>query len=471
MKCKTIIGLETHIELGTKQKMFCGCAAEYFGKPPNSHVCPVCLGLPGALPVPNKQAIEWTILIGLSLNCKINLESYFERKHYFYPDLPKGFQISQYQKPFCYNGWIIVNDKKIKITRVHLEEDTGKLLHGEQLSDPGSSYIDFNRSGVPLVEIVTEPDIDSPNLAVAYLKQLQLLIQYLGVSDCDMEKGSMRCEPNISLKVKSQKSPLRSRQSRSFRLRRGYGGQVEGQAKVKNDRLPDYKVEIKNINSFKFVKNALKYEQKRQQLALEQEEKLTQETRRYLESSSKTEAMRTKEFAQDYRYFPEPDIPPISFKTSDIKKFQLTLSKKELPKQRIKRFQEEYKLDKQTSLVLVENKKLGDYYLELVKQIKKDQKPDYQNLANLLINRKISIKLNPTQFIEKAVNLTTKKPVDPKKINPLIKQVIINNPQAVQDYKKGKQTALQFLLGQVLRETGKQVEVKEMVKLLEIQLK
>ncbi|MEK9178887.1 MAG: Asp-tRNA(Asn)/Glu-tRNA(Gln) amidotransferase subunit GatB, partial [Patescibacteria group bacterium] len=317
---KTILGLETHIELKTKQKMFCGCNADYFGQEPNTHTCPVCLGLPGALPVPNKEAIVNTIMIGLALNCKINLETYFERKHYFYPDLPKGYQISQYQKPFCYDGYLDIGAKKIKIQRIHLEEDTGKLIHGLQGTDTHDSFVDFNRSSVPLVEIVTEPNVESSEDASLYLQKLQLTIRYLGLSDCDMEKGSMRCEPNISLKPLSS----RIRQLAEFR-------------DPDSSELPNYKVEVKNINSFKFVRKAIEYEVERQSEALEKGKTLVQETRRYIESTGKTETMRTKESSEDYRYFPEPDIPPIVFEQSEIDEIQKELSTKELPGDRYKK--------------------------------------------------------------------------------------------------------------------------------------
>jgi len=436
MNYKTIIGLETHIELATEQKMFCGCKNSYFGSHPNRNVCPVCLGLPGALPVPNYQAIKWTVLIGLALNCKINLNSYFERKHYFYPDLPKGYQITQYQKPLCENGFLIIGSRKIRINRVHLEEDTGKLIHGEQFNDSGS-YIDFNRAGVPLVEIVTEPDVRTPDEAVAYLKQLQLIIQYLEVSNCDLEKGSMRCEPNISVIGKDSWD--------------------------KYHKLPDYKVEIKNINSFRFVKRAIEYEIKRQVLIQKQGQKPIQETRRYIESSYKTESMRTKEVAQDYRYFPEPDIPPLKFDKKQIDQIKKQLISLPSPEKRRSYLTQRLFLDKETASKLTEDKRLGDRYLALIKQAPKLNK---QKLANLIINKKVNLALSNSAIISEAKSKLSQKTIAPAVLKQTIETVLENNQKAVSDYQRGKQTAIQFLLGQCLKILGRQIEINQLKSML-----
>ncbi len=274
---KPVIGLEIHVELKTKSKMFCQCSSNYFGKGENTNTCPVCLGLPGALPVPNKKAVEWAILIGKALNCEVNKISKFDRKHYFYPDLPKGYQISQYNQPLSIKGSLTINEKRIGITRVHLEEDTGKLLH------VGSdTLVDFNRSGVPLVEIVTEPDFDNAEDVKKFLEELQIIIRYLDVSDADMEKGSMRLEPNISVKnVKAQMSNVPS----SLKLRRT--------SKIQ-DYLPNYKVEVKNINSFRFVKLAIEHEIERQIELFERGGTPKQETRGFDENKGVTFSQRSK---------------------------------------------------------------------------------------------------------------------------------------------------------------------------------
>jgi aspartyl-tRNA(Asn)/glutamyl-tRNA(Gln) amidotransferase subunit B len=289
MEYEVVIGMETHVELDTNSKMFCACSARFFGAEPNVNVCPVCLGMPGALPVINKRAVEFAIMVGLALNCKIARHTFWERKSYWYPDLPKGYQISQYQYPLAYDGWIEVDvrdlstgnwteestRKRIRIRRAHLEEDTGKLTH---IGD--KSYVDYNRSGVPLLEIVTEPDIRSADEAYAYLSALQQIVRYLGVSTGDMEKGAMRCEPNMS---------LRPRGSADFGV----------------------KVEIKNLNSLRAVRDAIAYEIRRQTALLERGEAVRQVTLGWDEARGVTVVQREKESAHDYRYFPEPDLPPL----------------------------------------------------------------------------------------------------------------------------------------------------------------
>ena len=435
MKYKYIIGLETHIELKTKQKMFCGCLNS-LETGPNTNVCPVCLGMPGALPVPNEQAIRSTILIGLALNCKINLQSFFERKHYFYPDLAKGYQISQYEKPLCYDGKLEVDGKIIKINRVHLEEDTGKLLHGQQFND-SNSYIDFNRSGVPLVEIVTEPDIESSDIAGAYLRKLQLIVRYLNVSDCDMEKGSMRCEPNIS--------------------------QIREDVFLKTKKLPNYKVEVKNINSFKFVQKAISYEQQRHTALLDQNITPKQETRRYVESSSKTESMRSKEYAQDYRYFPEPDIPPLDFEENYLEEIKKHLKTIELPDKRDEVLTKKYGLSADFATQMVQDKALGDKYLELVKL---NHNFDLKKLANLLINKKLNINAKNADIIKQAEKLVKKTVVDESILEAVVNKVLNDNKDAVNDYKKGKTTAIQFLIGQCFKTLGNSSQSEDIRALL-----
>ncbi|KKR78919.1 MAG: Aspartyl/glutamyl-tRNA(Asn/Gln) amidotransferase subunit B, partial [Microgenomates group bacterium GW2011_GWB1_40_9] len=318
-----VIGLEVHVELKTNSKMFCGCPADHFGKEPNTQTCPVCLGLPGALPVPNKKAIEWCIKLGLALHCTVPAESKFDRKNYFYPDLPKGYQISQYDKPLCENGWIQINDRKIRIRRVHQEEDTGKLQHieaeGQQVT-----LVDFNRSGVPLVEIVTEPDFHTIDEVDQYVKQIRRIIRYLDISNADMEKGSMRLEPSISLRVSG------------------------------SDELPNYRVELKNINSFRFVRKAIEFEIKRQSEILDLGETIVQQTRGWNESKQVTLPQREKEEAHDYRYFPEPDIPPMRFTNVFVEGIRKQIP--ELPDAKKSRFMKTYNMNESVADILIQEK-------------------------------------------------------------------------------------------------------------------
>ncbi|HBB76094.1 MAG: Aspartyl/glutamyl-tRNA(Asn/Gln) amidotransferase subunit B [Candidatus Levybacteria bacterium GW2011_GWC1_40_19] len=426
MKYEAVIGLEVHVELKTKSKMFCSCNADYFGKEPNTHTCPVCLGLPGALPVPNRTAIEWCIMIGLALNCEIPLYSKFDRKNYFYPDLAKGYQISQYDEPFCKKGSIeLSNGKKIGLTRVHMEEDTGKLLH-ETIGDEKVTLIDFNRSGVPLVEIVTEPHFKSSEDVVEYLKKLQQIVRYLGVSNADMERGDMRLEPNISLRP------------------------------VGSSDLPKYKVEIKNINSFKFVSKAIEYELNRQEEILEKGETPAQETRGFVEASNSTVSQRTKEEASDYRYFPDPDIPPFRWTADYIEELKKQIP--ELPHVKVARFKKDYSLNDYDSEILTRDNALSSYFEKSVEiGSKKGILP--KQIANALINKAVDPEnVSPEELVEQITVSNQTTSLSDDDLNRIINNVLKQNKKAVEDYKKGKENAIMFLVGQVMRQFPEKID-------------
>jgi len=462
MKYKPTIGVEVHVELKTDSKMFCACKNELgLDRIPNSNICPVCTGQPGALPVANEKAIEFVARAGLALNCRIAKISKFDRKNYFYPDLPKGYQISQYDQPICEKGFLEVDGKKIGITRIHLEEDTGKLIHQKGTD---FSLVDFNRSGVPLMELVTEPDIESAEEAKKFCEELQLILRYIGISDADMEKVQMRCEANISIRK---------------------AGDAEFGTKV----------EVKNLNSFKSVEKAIEYELKRQEEALEGEKEVVQETRGWDESKMMTFSQREKESAHDYRYFPEPDLPPLEFEDGFVDKIRAELP--ELPAQKIKRFQDEYGISKYDAEILARDKKLAEFFEESASEgceLCDDRKRIPKLAANYLITeiKKYlkegesisSLKITPENFgelmsivaqgkINSSVAQTVlaemvKTGADPEhiiseknlsqvddegEIKKIVEKIISDNPGPVEDFKKGKQNALQFLLGQVMKDT------------------
>ncbi len=428
---KPIIGIEVHVELATKSKMFCACSANHFGQPPNSLTCPVCLGLPGALPVPNQKAVDWTIMIGLALGANINLHSKFDRKHYFYPDLPKGYQISQYDEPLSQGGFINTKEGKVDITRVHLEEDTGKLQH-KVVDGQKVSLVDFNRSGVPLVEIVSEPQIHSSAQAKEYAKNLATVIRFLGVSDADMEKGSMRLEANIS-----------------------WGMDL------------GYKVEVKNINSFNYLQKAIDYELDRQQKLLDQGKTPVQETRGYNENKGITFSQRTKEEAMDYRYFPEPDIPPLEFTQAYVEK----LGKKipELPWDIKTRWQQAFNLSDQYYDVLLANPQIASFANSALKAAQDTQiKPD--SVAGAIVNKKVDITKVKPQDIVKQLSEKQNQVTDTKQLSEWIDSAIAANPNAVADFSSGKESALQFLLGQVMKLSRGQASPSTVLPLLKKRL-
>lgn len=434
---ETVVGLEIHVELSTNTKMFCRCSVPTLQDKPNTRTCPICLGLPGALPFPNSKAIENCIKIGLALNCSINKESFFERKNYFYPDLPKGFQISQLLHPFGEKGYLEIkvgnNTKKIGITRVHMEEDTGKLIHST-VDEKEVSLIDFNRSGVPLVEIVTEPDIRSGEEAKLFLTELQKIIRYLEVSDADMEKGHMRLEPNISLRP------------------------------IGHKELANYKVEVKNINSFKFVDKAIQFEEKRHAELLDKGITPIQETRGWNEFKNKTVSQRSKEEAHDYRYFPEPDIPPISFTDQEVDKIKKEIP--ELPHEKTKRFVKEFYISYYHAEILTRDKKIADFYEQAVKD-GKTHGVDAKIIANYIINKKPNIEQEePAGLVVKIKNETTVKSYDEKKLEEGINKVLSENASIVEEYKTGKVQVLGYLIGQTRKSLPEAKDVNQIRKTL-----
>jgi aspartyl-tRNA(Asn)/glutamyl-tRNA(Gln) amidotransferase subunit B len=454
---ETVIGLEVHVELGTESKIFCGCRVE-FGAPPNTHTCPICLGHPGVLPVLNRKAVEFAMKAAMALNCQIAAESKFDRKNYFYPDSPKAYQISQYDKPIGEHGYVDIEvngeKKRIGITRLHLEEDAGKLTH----VDGGyASLVDFNRVGTPLVEIVSEPDLRSPEEARAYLEKLKAIMQYCEVSDVKMEEGSLRCDANISL--------------------RPTGQQELG-----------VKAELKNMNSFRGVQKGLEYEQLRQTDLLDNGERVVQETRRWDEAKGATLSMRSKEEAHDYRYFPDPDLVRIYI--DEEWKERIRASIPELPDTRQARYAEQYGLSSYDAGVITQSKALADFFdrsLEFTGDAKSvanwimGDLLGYMNAKNLeltdvkitgqglgemigLIEKgTISNKIAKTVF--KEMIETGKKPQqiveeqglvqisDEGAIAAIVDTIVTANPQSVADFKAGKEKAVGFLVGQVMKET------------------
>ncbi|HEY9784009.1 MAG TPA: Asp-tRNA(Asn)/Glu-tRNA(Gln) amidotransferase subunit GatB [Candidatus Obscuribacterales bacterium] len=458
MKYEAVIGLEVHAQLKTTTKIFCSCPTD-FGQAPNDQVCPVCLGMPGVLPVLNKKAVECAIRTGIALNCEIAETTKFDRKNYFYPDLPKGYQISQYDQPICRRGHLTIKGKKIRIHRAHLEEDAGKLVHAGAAGLHGSDYslVDFNRAGVPLLEIVSEPDIASPDEARDYLTELRNILRYIGVCDGNLEEGSFRCDANISMRP---------------------AGTTELGTKT----------EIKNMNSFRAVKQALQSEIERQTKLLEKGERIVQETRLWSESDGTTHVMRSKEEAHDYRYFPEPDLVPLHITRSWVKDVAATLP--ELPEARRKRYTQEHGLSVDDATVLAEDKALSDFYDEVLRL-----GGNAKTAANWLIGPTTAyVKENKIEFaatkitpqnivaLGKAVNdgvigSTTAKQVliellasagdvetiikdkglaqisDEAGLKELVEKVLADSPSQLEDFRKGKTKVRQYFFGEVMKAT------------------
>ncbi len=430
-----VVGMEIHVELKTKSKMFCGCVNDPFHAPrPNIYTCPTCLAMPGGLPVPNRQAIEWTIKFGLALGCEIPLFSKFDRKHYFYPDLPKGYQISQYDEPFCINGRVRTSMGDVRIHRVHLEEDTGRNQH-KVVNGKKVTLIDFNRGGVPLMEIVTEADIHSGEHARLFLKKLHQIIRYLDISDADMDKGSMRLEPNISVR------------------------------KVGDTHLPPYKVEVKNINSFAFVKKAIEYETARHVPFLEKGQKPPQETRGWNEDKGVTFSQRSKEEAADYRYFPDPDIPPIVWNQEFINSISQQLP--ELPDAKLERFINEYELSEYDANQLTDSVVISKFYETCVSFKKLTPK----QIANWMINKKVDIQTTrPEDLVEEIVKASVVEGVSDTVIEKAVTLVLEANPKAVKDFKAGKEQVKMFLFGMVLKELKGKGDKGKVMEVLLLQL-
>ena len=454
-----VIGLEVHVQLLTASKIFCSCSTR-FGDPPNSNVCPVCLGLPGAMPVLNRKAVEFAVLAAIAINCRINQTSIFARKNYFYPDLPKGYQISQYDKPLAEHGWIQIpagsGTKKIGITRLHLEEDAGKSLHEGFPDSQERTAIDLNRSGVPLIEIVSEPDIASPEEAYEYLTRLKEIILYTGVSDVNMEEGSLRCDANVSVRPRGQKE---------------FGT----------------KTEVKNVNSFRFIREALEYEIDRQIGVVESGGKITQETRLYNANEGKTYGMRSKEEAHDYRYFPEPDLLPLVVDEKSQQNIRTSLP--ELPEARRQRMIADYGITPQDAQVLTLGKSLADQFEAAAKAAKNpkrvanlvqselmgrlkakgleiEQSPISMKgvafSADLVESGAISSKMLKDLYdlcFERGKDFSViydeegrpQQSSDSSALEKIIDQVIAANSKEVEQYRAGKKTVIGFFVGQVMK--------------------
>ena len=499
MEYDVIIGLEIHAELKTKSKMFCRCDNNPEGKEPNTNVCPICLGHPGTLPYPNKQAIEWTVLLGCGLNAEINYYSKFDRKNYFYPDLPKGYQISQYDIPFVYNGHLEVNGEDVAITRIHLEEDTGKTRHPE-----GANYslVDYNRAGTPLLEMVTEPVIQDAATAKKFCQIYQQVLRYLDISDADMEKGQMRCEANVSIQEKDKWN---------YNQETGEIEPVEGY-----ELNP--KVELKNINSFRAIEKAIEYEIDRQKQARESGEELVQETRGWDENKGKTIRQRVKETAADYRYFPEPDIPPFNLDGQWVEEIKSGLV--ELPPDKKKRFQEQYSFDEETAEILTSDKQLASYSENVISELRAwlDSEGDdwerqktklAKSAANWLVselfkhlkdnNETISdIKITPENFAELIflvykgkVNSSAGQKIlqtmyeqggeptsimndlgleqidDESELEQTVQDILDKNPDQVEQYKQGKTNVLQYFVGQTMAATKGKANPQKVTEILQ----
>lgn len=452
---ETVIGLEVHVELATKTKIFCSCSTE-FGGAPNTHTCPVCTGMPGSLPVLNRQVVEYALAVGLAVNCEINQYCRFDRKNYFYPDNPQNYQISQLYLPICHDGFVEIETaagkKKVGIHEIHMEEDAGKLIHDEW---EDCSLVDYNRSGVPLIEIVSEPDMRSADEVIAYLEKLRLIIQYLGASDCKLQEGSMRADVNLSVRE---------------------AGALEFGTRT----------EMKNLNSFKAIARAIEGERKRQIELLEEGKKVVQETRRWDDNKESSRAMRSKEDAKDYRYFPDPDLPPVTISDAWIQ--EIKDRQPELKTEKMARYQEEYGLSAYDADIITGAKHMADIFeatvslcgkpkeaanwlmVEAMRLLKEEaQEPEAirfspENLAKLIvlvdngtINRTVAKEvfekifaedIDPEAYVEenglKVVN-------DEGALRAVIREVIAANPQSVTDYHNGKERARGFLVGQTMR--------------------
>jgi aspartyl-tRNA(Asn)/glutamyl-tRNA(Gln) amidotransferase subunit B len=452
MEYELVCGLETHVELATKTKIFCSCTTE-FGGEPNTHCCPVCIGLPGTLPKLNQSVVEFAVMAGLATDCAISPISKMDRKNYVYPDLPKAYQISQYDRPLCKNGYVELSDgRKIRLTRIHIEEDAGKLVHQR-----GNTLVDYNRSGVPLIEIVSEPDIRSIEEAVEYVEKLQMIMRYIGVSDCRMQEGSLRCDVNISVRPKgSEKLGTRT--------------------------------EIKNMNSISHMMKAMEYERDRQIDLLESGESVLQETRRYNEGTGCTEGMRGKEDAHDYRYFRDPDLVTIRVTSDTVAKLKAQMP--EDPRTRLKRFESEYGLPEDDARMLIEHRRIADYFEKASAGIKNTRavancitgpifarlgseaaKDDFKvnvspenlnALIKLLDSGKIRMNLvkstlekmlDTGKSASEFLNEKDLAGIDAETLQKICKQAVQDNPNAVKDYRNGKTKALKAVLGAVMKAT------------------